>query len=87
MSGDDPCMSDTVTLSDQDFASMEALLAGLLAQADDAQEEAKILSIHARLERIHATSRSHQSARMRLLARLDNANGTVSSAKRPDVTN
>lgn len=64
-------MSDTANLSDQDFAAMEALLAGLLAHADDAQEEAKILAIHARLERIRAESQNHQSARARLLSRLD----------------
>lgn len=49
---------------------MEALLAGLLASAGNSHEEAKILSIHGRIERIHATSKAHQAARERLLSRL-----------------
>lgn len=54
-------------ITDDEFAAMERLLAGLLADATSA-EEAGILTLHDRLQRIHAAQEGLRASRDRLTA-------------------
>jgi len=52
-------------LTDDEFAQMERLLAGLMADATPAEETA-ILTLHDRLQRIHASQDGLRASRDRL---------------------
>ena len=52
-------------ITDEEFAAMERLLAGLLADATPAEETA-ILTLHDRLQRIHAAQDGLRASRDRL---------------------
>ena len=53
-------------LSDNEFGAIERLLADLIETAVDAEEEAKILAIHARVEAIYAQGDALRRSRVRL---------------------
>lgn len=53
-------------ISDDEYAAIERLLADLVDTAVDADEEAKILAIHARLTAIHAQGAALRASKDRL---------------------
>jgi len=59
-------MSVPVDISNDEFTAMEQLLATLLAGADSASEEAEILNLHSRLEKIYERSNKLNASRSRL---------------------
>ena len=62
-------MSGNAIISEVEFAAMEQILAALLVEVNSPSEEAAILCLHARLEKIYEQSAGLRSAKERLLAK------------------